>query len=78
MTTVNPWKRFIGLLPGGSRTVGTVVSLNLQAGTSTLELRNGSQISVKGTGVPVGLKAFVSDGRVVGTAPSLPQYDVEV
>jgi len=78
MATVNPWKRFIGLLPGGSRTVGTVASINLQAGTSTVTLRNGSQMTAKGTGVPVGRKAFVMDGQVAGTAPELVQYDLEV
>lgn len=28
MATVNPWKKFIGLLPGGSKMVGEVVSVN--------------------------------------------------
>lgn len=78
MSTVNPWKRFIGLLPGGSRTVGTVTSVNLQNGTSVITLRNGNQISAKGTGVARGLQAFVVDGQVVGQAPNLPQYEVEV
>lgn len=78
MSTVNPWKRFIGLLPGGSRTVGTVTSVNLQSGTSVITLRNGNQISAKGTGVARGLKAFVVDGQVAGQAPGLVQYEVEV
>lgn len=78
MSTVNPWKRFIGLLPGGSRTVGTVTSVNLQNGISVITLRNGSQISAKGTGVARGLKAFVVDGQVVGQAPGLVQYEIEV
>ncbi|MEJ6655674.1 MAG: hypothetical protein QNL70_06690 [Pseudomonas sp.] len=78
MSTVNPWKRFIGLLPGGTRTVGTVSSVDLQTGTSIITLRNGSQISAKGTGVSRGLKAFVVDGQVAGVAPGLVQYEVEV
>jgi len=78
MATVNPWKRFIGLLPGGTRTVGTVASINTHAGTSTITLRNGSQMTARGTGVPVGQKAFVVDGQVMGQAPALPQYEVEV
>lgn len=78
MSTVNPWKRFIGLLPGGMRTVGTVTSVNLQNGTSVIMLRNGSQISAKGTGVAKGLKAFVVDGQVMEQAPGLVQYEVEV
>ena len=78
MATVNPWKRFIGLLPGGERTVGTVANINASAGTSTLTLRNGVAVVVQGTSVGVGQKAFVSDGQITGQAPSLPQYDVEV
>lgn len=28
MATVNPWRRFIGLLPGGARTVGEVIDVD--------------------------------------------------
>ena len=78
MATVNPWKRFIGLLPGGSRTVGTVANVNNAAGTSTVILRNGVQVVVQGTSVGVGHKAFITDGSITGQAPSLPQYEIEV
>lgn len=78
MASVNPWKRFIGLLPGGSRTVGTVISINSSAGTSIVQLRNGVNVGAKGVGVQVGQKAFVVDGQIAGPAPNLPQYDVEV
>ena len=78
MATVNPWKRFIGLLPGGERTVGTVANINASAGTSILTLRNGVAVMVQGTSVGVGQKAFVVDGKITGQAPSLPQYDVDV
>lgn len=78
MATVNPWKRFIGLLPGGTRTVGTVASINTTTGTSTITLRNGSQMTARGTSVAAGQKAFVVDGQVAGQAPGLPQYEVEV
>jgi hypothetical protein len=78
MATVNPWKKFIGLLPGGVRSVGEVISINTITGTSIVELRNGGQISARGVGVAVGLKAFIIDGQITGQAPSLPQYDVEV
>lgn len=46
--------------------------------TSTITLRNGSQMTARGTEVPVGQKAFVVDGQVMGQAPALPQYEVEV
>ena len=78
MATVNPWKRFIQLLPGGSRAVGQVMAVNSSAGTSIVKLRNGSEIMATGTGVPVGDMCFVLDGKVTGTAPSLPQFDIEV
>lgn len=78
MATVNPWKRFISLLPGGSRAVGEVISVSTATGTSILELRNGVQIAARGVEVAVGLKAFVVDGQITGPAPSLPQYDIEV
>ncbi|MDV7210935.1 hypothetical protein [Azotobacter beijerinckii] len=67
MATVNPWKKFIGLLPGGVRTVGTVMAVNTARGTSTVELRNGISITARGI-----------DGQITGPAPELPQYDIEV
>lgn len=78
MATVNPWKRFIQLLPGGSRAVGQVMAVNSSAGTSIVKLRNGSEIMATGTGVSVGDMCFVLDGHVTGSAPSLPQFDIEV
>ncbi|SFL23677.1 hypothetical protein [Azotobacter beijerinckii] len=78
MATVNPWKKFIGLLPGGVRTVGTVTAVNTARGTSTVELRNGIGITARGIDVAVGSKAFIVDGQITGPAPDLPQYDIEV
>lgn len=78
MATVNPWKRFIELLPGGSRAVGEVMHIDVVAGTSMIKLRNGSEIMALGTGVEVGQMCFVKDGQVMGAAPSLPQFDAEV
>jgi len=78
MATTNPWKRFIGLLPGGERTVGTVVSINEPSGISIIQLRNGTEIAARGIDVPQGSRAFIIDGLISGPAPELPQYDVEV
>lgn len=78
MATINPWKRFTQLLPGGQRTVGEVLSISAATGTSIIELRNGVQIAVRGVSVPVGSRAFVRDGEITGPAPELPQYDIEV
>jgi hypothetical protein len=78
MASVNPWKRFISLLPGGARTVGSVVSISTASGTSVIALRNGVQITARGVDVAVGHKAFIEDGQITGPAPDLPQYDIEV
>lgn len=78
MATVNPWKRFIGLLPGGTRAVAEVISIDTDSATSIVQLRNGVQIQANGVSVPVGSNAFLVDGTITGPAPALPQYDVEV
>ncbi|MDU4255782.1 hypothetical protein [Pseudomonas sp.] len=78
MATVNPWRRFIGLLPSSAKTVGEVLSIDTFAGTSRVRLRTGADVVVSGTSVAVGNNAFLAEGQVLGQAPSLPQYDVEV
>lgn len=78
MATVNPWKRFIGLLPGGVRTVAIVRSINTAAGISEVELRTGTRVTVRGVDVPVSSKAYIADGVITGPAPNLPHYDVDV
>jgi len=78
MATVNTWKRFIDLLPGGSRLIGEVVSVSPDTGTSRVRLRSGSEIVVRGTLVPAGSMAFIADDTLTGPAPNLPQFDIEV
>ncbi|MDF3932316.1 hypothetical protein [Pseudomonas citronellolis] len=78
MATVNPWKRFLGLLPDAGRTVGEVVSIDSLAGTCQVRLRNDALLSVRGTSVAIGNFAFIADGAVAGSAPNLPQYEIEV
>ncbi|WP_312247293.1 hypothetical protein [Stutzerimonas nitrititolerans] len=78
MATTNPWKRFIGLLPGGVRTVATVRSIDTISGLSEVELRTGTRITVRGIDVPVSSKAYIADGTITGPAPVLPHYDVDV
>lgn len=78
MATTNPWKRFVGLLPGGIRTVATVVSVNTTTGMSEVELRTGARVTVRGTAVAAGSKAYIADGVITGPAPGLPHYDIEV
>lgn len=78
MATVNPWKRFIGLLPGGVRTVAIVRSINTSTGISEVELRTGGRVAVRGIDVPVSSKAYIADGLITGPAPDLPHYDIDV
>ncbi|NIM30632.1 MAG: hypothetical protein GTN60_04820 [Pseudomonas stutzeri] len=78
MATTNPWKRFIGLLPGGVRTVATVRSINSASGLSEVELRTGTRVTVRGVDVPVSSKAYIADGLITGPAPALPHFDVDV
>ncbi|WP_312960115.1 hypothetical protein [Stutzerimonas nitrititolerans] len=78
MATTNPWKRFIGLLPGGVRTVATVRSIDTISGLSEVELRTGTRITVRGIDVPVSSKAYIADGTITGPAPELPHFDVDV
>ncbi len=78
MATTNPWKRFIGLLPGGVRTVATVRSINSAAGLSEVELRTGTRVTVRGVDVPVSSKAYIADGLITGPAPDLPHFDLDV
>lgn len=78
MATVNPWKRFVGLLPGGVRTVAIVRSINTAAGISEVELRTGTRITVRGVDVPEGSRAYIADMVITGPAPDLPHMDVDV
>lgn len=75
---VNIWKRFVGLIPGGARTIGKVVFVNKVQGISTVELRDGTTFFAKGTSVEREKYAIIVDGQVVSEAPNLPQYSVEV
>lgn len=78
MASVNPWKRFIGLLPGGSRLVARVIRVSQATGSSIVELRTGAQMLAQGVAVEAGKNAFIVDGVIIAEAPDLPQYDVEV
>ena len=76
MATTNIWQKFKALIPEGARVVATIIANNGN-GTSQIELRDGSVITVKGE-VSVGEKVFIQDGEVKGAAPNLPQYELEV
>lgn len=73
MATVNPWVKFANLLPQKTRYIITVTAVNGD-GTVSGTLRDGSPVRVIGEGVAVNDRAWVEDGRVVGTAPNLPGF----
>jgi hypothetical protein len=73
----NVWTQFKKLLPSDAILAGQVTAHNTD-GTSTITLPDGSQIKALGTSVTVGQRAFVRAGEVLGPAPGLPIYDIEV
>ena len=77
MATTNIWQQFKALIPEGVRIVATITANNGN-GTSQTKLRDGSVITVKGESISAGQKAFIKDGEIKGTAPSLAQYEAEV
>ena len=77
MTSTNIWQRFKGILPATSRTVVTITANNGN-GTSNAMLRNGSVVVVEGESVAAGSNALVIEGKVIGTAPALMQYENEI
>lgn len=54
----------------------TITSVNAE-GTCTVESLSGHTSTVIGTGT-VGQMVYIQDGRVLGTAPSLPYFELEV
>lgn len=74
---MNLFKRFMELIPGADPLlVGTVTATT---GTSTtLIALGGGVVVVRGGGVAIGQKAFYQVGAIVGPAPDLPTYEIEV
>lgn len=73
----NRYLRFQNLFKKTTKVVGTIVSHNAD-GTSTLLLPDGNNLKAVGQIVGIGLKAYVIDGVVVSSAPTLPIYTYEV
>lgn len=69
--------KFRRLLPGRPMIVVTVVSVN-NDGTSTVTTPGGGAMRVLGTAVAAGKKAYVKDGAIIGEAPNLQHYEIEV
>ena len=70
MATKNPWKAFEGLLPKTSRVIGIVAHHNV-SGTSTITLRDGSALTIRGHNIAIGKKVLVNNGEDIREVPDL-------
>lgn len=73
----NPWIRLNKLLTPGAKTIVTITRTNID-GTSTATLRSGETIRVQGDNVATGDKAIIQANRIIGKAPNLIHYSIEV
>jgi len=73
----NPWAQLDGLLDQGGRSVVTIDVVNSD-GTSSVTLRSGDAIRVRGDSVGAGQKAIIQGGEIKGKAPDLPAVTIEV
>lgn len=74
--TPNQWAAFARLLPADPLLAGTVQAAHGD-GTVTVELIGGGLLRARGSG-SVGQTIYVQTGRVVGTAPAMTAFDLEV
>ncbi|GAA4648188.1 hypothetical protein GCM10023116_04540 [Kistimonas scapharcae] len=74
MATTNIWKQFETLLPKQSRTIATIISNNAN-GTSTAQLRNGTEIILSGESVQPGKKVITNGSEVSYEVPDIPVYN---
>lgn len=73
----NLWARFKRLIPGDPLIVVSVVSVNSD-GTSTVTTPGGGVMRVIGKEVEAGKKAYIKGGAIIGEAPNLQHYEIEV
>lgn len=73
----NLWEKFKGIIPDSPRLVVTV-SLHNSDGTSTVTTASGGTMRVLGTTVLAGGKAYVQGGVLLGAAPSVQHFDIEI
>jgi hypothetical protein len=72
----NTLNRLGSVLDRTQRTIATVVTVNSN-GTTLVEYSDSSQSIVLGDSVQTG-SAYVENGRIVGSAPTLPYTEIEV
>jgi len=73
----NPWAKSKRRLPGDPLIVVTVAAVNSD-GTSTVTTPGGGAVRVIGNSVGVGDKAYIRGGAIIGEAPNLTHYEIEV
>ncbi|MDP2610015.1 MULTISPECIES: hypothetical protein [unclassified Oceanobacter] len=73
----NPWTRLSKLIAPGAKTIVTVTTVHTD-GTSTVTLRSGDTLRVQGDTVAASSKAIIQAGRIIGKAPDLSHYEIEV
>jgi hypothetical protein len=57
--------------------VGTVLSHDA-GGFSTIQTPDGAKNKVRGQTVAIGLNAYVTDGVMISSAPTLPLYTIDL
>lgn len=72
----NVWKQFERLLPKQPVTIARVKLIHGD-GTSTVQTPAGDLVRVQGE-LEAETMAFIQAGRIIGPAPDLPSYSVEV
>lgn len=74
----NLWASFKRMIAAAPMVVVTVISVDTVASTSMVTTAGGGVMRVRGKDVAVGKKAYVKDGAIVGEAPNLQHYEIEV
>ncbi|CAG36326.1 hypothetical protein DP1597 [Desulfotalea psychrophila LSv54] len=72
----NLWEQFKGILPDTPRIYCTI-DQPLTGGRCRVTTTGGGSMVVLGAG-QAGAKVWVQDGRIIGEAPMLQHYDIEV
>ncbi|MCU7947801.1 MAG: hypothetical protein KZQ72_14385 [Candidatus Thiodiazotropha sp. (ex Cardiolucina cf. quadrata)] len=77
MSSINTWCNFEVLLGKKPILTGTVACHNAD-GTSTLTMTGGGTMRAISQNVAVSNKAFVRGNKIIGQAPNLPSYVLDV
>ncbi|MFM9902085.1 MAG: hypothetical protein ACKVOT_13825 [Polaromonas sp.] len=74
----NIYRALRAMLPEAPLLVATVVTVNTDDGTSTIEYPGGNRQRVRGTSAPANSQVFVRNGIIEGAAPALTALTIEV